>query len=45
VATAGSSVSGSLKNINEENLLHKLEKFLDNVHISPPGFERPTDAD
>jgi hypothetical protein len=45
VATAGSSVSGSLKNINEENLLHKLEKFLDNVQISPPGFERPTDAD
>lgn len=44
VATAGSS-AGSLKNINEENLLHKLEKFLDNVRINPPAFERNTATD
>jgi hypothetical protein len=45
VATAGSNPSTSssnLKNINEENLLHKLEKFLDNVRINQPDFERIT---
>jgi len=42
VATAGSGALGSLKNINEENLLHKLEKILDNVRIAPPAFERST---
>jgi len=45
VATAGSNPStspGNLKNINEENLLHKLEKFLDNVRINQPDFERIT---
>ena len=42
VATAGSSSSSNLKTINEENLLHKLEKFLDNVRINPPDFERNT---
>ncbi len=45
VATAGSDPSTSystLKNINEENLLHKLEKFLDNVRINQPDFERIT---
>src|SRR5882724_6839819 len=41
-ATAGSGALGSLKNINEENLLHKLEKILDNVRIAPPAFERST---
>jgi hypothetical protein len=40
VASAGSGALGSLKNINEENLLHKLEKILDNVRIAPPAFER-----
>jgi hypothetical protein len=50
VATAGSG-SGSpnspsnLKNINQGNLLHKLEKFLDNVRINPPAFERTTSTD
>src|ERR1700746_2660882 len=42
VATAGSDLSTSsstLKNINEENLVHKLEKFLDNVRINQPDFE------
>src|SRR5438132_169962 len=42
VATAGSGALGSLKNINEENLLHKLEKILDNIRIAPPAFERST---
>ena len=45
VATAGSDLSTSsstLKNINEENLVHKLEKFLDNVRINQPDFERIT---
>ena len=43
VATAGSSGSPSnLNNINEENLLRKLEKFLDNVRVNPPAFERTT---
>lgn len=48
VATAGpgsSTSSGNLKNINQENLLHKLEKFLDNVRINPPAFERTTSTD
>ena len=40
VATAGTNSSGSLKNINEENLMVKLERFLSNVHINPPEFER-----
>jgi hypothetical protein len=40
VATAGSNSSANLKNINEENLLLKLEKFLSNVRINPPDFER-----
>jgi hypothetical protein len=45
VATAGSSPSNSsstLKNINEDNLLHKLEKLLENVRITQPDFERIT---
>jgi hypothetical protein len=49
VATAGSSLSTAsttnsaiLKNINAENQLHKLERILENVHISPPDFERNT---
>jgi hypothetical protein len=45
VATAGSGTSGSLKNINKENLLRRLEKILDNVHINPPAFERNSDTD
>jgi hypothetical protein len=45
VATAGSAVSSNLKSINEENLLHKLERFLDNVRINPPDFERHTATD
>ena len=40
VATAVPGTPGSLKNINQENLLHKLEKMLDNVRINPPAFER-----
>jgi hypothetical protein len=47
VATAGSgsgspNSSATLKNINPENILLKLEKFLDNVRINPPAFERTT---
>jgi len=45
VATAGSSPSTSsntLKNINEDNLFRKLEKFLENVRINQPDFERIT---
>ena len=45
VATAGAgspSASGNLKNINEEYLLHKLEKLLENVRITQPDFERIT---
>jgi hypothetical protein len=45
VATAGTNSSGSLRNINEENLLQKLEKFLSDVHINPPDFERDTATD
>jgi hypothetical protein len=54
VATAGSSVSTSgdstnsssnLKNINPENLLHKLERMLDNVRINSPDFERNAATD
>ena len=48
VASAGPgspNSSGALKNINQENLLHKLEKFLDNVRINPPEFERSTSSD
>jgi hypothetical protein len=45
VATAGTSTSANLKNINEDTLLHKLEKFLSNVHINPPDFERNTATD
>ena len=45
VATAGSNPSNSsstLKNINQDNLLHKLEKLLENVRITQPDFERIT---
>jgi hypothetical protein len=45
VATAGSNPStssGTLKNINQDNLLHKLEKLLENVRINQPDFERIT---
>jgi hypothetical protein len=45
VATAGASLSTSssnLKNINEETLFRKLERFLDNVRITQPDFERIT---
>jgi hypothetical protein len=45
VAAVGSNPStnsGNLKNINEDNLLHKLEKLLENVRISQPDFERIT---
>lgn len=45
VATAGSNPSTSssaLRNINEDNLLHKLEKLLENVRINQPDFERIT---
>jgi hypothetical protein len=48
VATAGAgspSTSGNLKNINEVNLLHKLEKLLENVRINQPDFERNTATD
>jgi len=46
VATAGSpNSSNNLRNINAENILHKLEKFLDNVRINPPAFERTTSTD
>jgi hypothetical protein len=45
VATAGSGISGGLKDINEKNLLRRLERILDNVHINPPAFERNTDTD
>jgi len=50
VATAGSGASSpnsssNLKNINPENILHKLEKFLENVRINPPSFERTTSTD
>jgi hypothetical protein len=48
VATAGAgspSASGNLKNINEENLLHKLEKLLENVRVTQPDFERTTSTD
>jgi hypothetical protein len=45
VATAGSSASANLKNINEENTLHKLQRFLDNLRINPPDFERATAID
>jgi len=45
VATAGSGGSSNLKSIKEDNLLHKLEKFLDNVRISPPDFERNSATD
>ena len=44
VATAGfgaaTNASGSLKNIKQENLLHKLDRILDNVRINAPEFER-----
>ena len=48
VATAGAgspNSSSALKNINQENLLRKLEKFLDSVRIDPPAFERSTSRD
>jgi hypothetical protein len=50
VATAGSgsgspNSSSNLKNINPENILHKLEKVLENVRINPPAFERTTSTD
>ena len=48
VATAGSgspSASSKLKNVNEENLLHKLERLLENVRINQPDFERTTSTD
>jgi hypothetical protein len=54
VATAGSSAStggdtssssSNLKNVNQENLLHKLERILENVRINPPDFERNTATD
>jgi hypothetical protein len=45
VATAGTNSSANLKNINEDNLLQKLEKFLANVRINPPDFERNTATD
>ncbi len=35
-----SAASGHLKNINQENLLRKLEHMLGNVRINPPAFER-----
>ena len=49
IATAGSSgstggetssSSNNLKNINQENLLHKLERILENVRINSPDFVR-----
>jgi hypothetical protein len=45
VATAGSNSStksSNLRNINEDNLLQKLEKLLENVRINQPDFERIT---
>jgi hypothetical protein len=45
VATAGSISSDGLKNINQDNLFRKLEKFLDSVRISQPDFERTTSTD
>ena len=47
VATIGAAgnTSGNLKNINEENLLRKLEGMLDSVRVNPPDFERSTATD
>lgn len=45
VATAGAGSTVNLKNINEENLLRKLERMLDNVRINPPDFEHSTSTD
>jgi hypothetical protein len=45
VATAGTNTSANLKSINEEDLLQKLERFLSNVHINPPDFERNNATD
>jgi hypothetical protein len=40
-----SSSSGNLKNVNQEHLLHKLERALENVRINSPDFERNTATD
>ena len=45
VATAGSGSSGGLRNINQDNVFRKLEKFLDSVRINQPDFERTTSTD
>jgi hypothetical protein len=45
VATAGSVSSDGLKNINQDNLFRKLEKFLDSVRLNQPDFERTTSTD
>ena len=45
VGASGSNTSGSLKNINQENVLRKLDRILDNVRINPPEFERSSTAE
>jgi hypothetical protein len=42
VATVGADGSSSLKQVDPEKLLPKLEKILDSVRIAPPDFERFT---
>jgi hypothetical protein len=41
-STASAANSANLKHISAENQLHKLERILEKVHISPPDFERNT---
>ena len=45
VATADAGSSDGLKDINQDNLFRKLEKFLGSVRISQPDFERTTSTD
>lgn len=40
VATVGADSAGSLKHIDPEKILSRLERILDNVRINPPAFER-----
>jgi hypothetical protein len=44
-ATAGAVSSDGLKPINQDNVLRKLEKFLDSVRINQPDFDRTTSTD
>ena len=45
VATVGAEGSGSLKRLDPDKLLPKLEKILDAVRIAPPDFERFTSTE